>query len=84
LTPVYGATNFTLATVAAPEPTNVPLHVAVDGRALVCWPVEFPGYELLWSTNLGQTNWTLLAGVTNRWLEAPPLPPEKFYRLHKP
>ena len=84
LTPVYSATNFTLATVAAPEPTTVPLGVTVDGGALVCWPVEFPGYDLYWSTNLSQTNWTLLAGATNHWLEAPPLPRELFFRLHKP
>jgi hypothetical protein len=84
LMPAYGATNLTLATIAAPEPTSVPLRVTVDGGALVCWPSEFSGYELLWSTNVSATNWTLLPGVTNRWLEPPPLAREKFYRLHKP
>ncbi|MBE0539811.1 MAG: hypothetical protein IH623_00290 [Verrucomicrobia bacterium] len=84
LVPVYSATSFNLNTVAAPEPEGVPLHVVVDGGALVAWPVEFTGYQLYWSTNLAQTNWTLLPGATNRWLEFPPLPPAKFYRLHKP
>jgi hypothetical protein len=84
LVPVYSATSFNLNTVAAPEPEGVPLHVVVDGGALVAWPVEFTGYELYWSTNLGGTNWTLIPGATNRWLEFPPLPPAKFYRLHKP
>jgi hypothetical protein len=84
LTPGYGATSFTLATIAAPEPTTVPLRVTVDDGALVCWPVEFPGCELYWSTNLSQTNWTVIAGATNRWLESAPLAREKFFRLHKP
>jgi hypothetical protein len=84
LTPVYGATIFTLATVAAPEPATVPLRVTVDDGALVCWPVEFPGYELYWSTNLSLTNWTLIPGAANRHLESPPLPREKFFRLMRP
>ena len=84
LTPVYSATSLTLATIAAPEPTAVPLRVTVEGSALVCWPVEFPGYELYWSPNLSQTNWTLLPGVTNHFLEASPLAREKFFRLQKP
>lgn len=84
LTPVYSATTLTLATIAALEPTTVPLRVTVDGDALVCWPVEFPGYELYWSTNLSQTNWTRLPGTTNRWIESAPLAREKFFRLKAP
>jgi hypothetical protein len=84
LEPVYSATNFTLAPVAAPEPTIVPLRMTVDVGAIVCWPVEFPGYELYWSTNLSQTNWTVISCASNRWIDTPPLPREKFYRLHKP
>jgi hypothetical protein len=83
LEPVYASASFTLATVAAPEPTTVPLRVTVDGAALVSWPVEFSGYELYWSTNLSQTNWTLIPGITNRSLESPPLPREKFFRLRE-
>lgn len=83
LTPVYGATTLTLAAVAAPEPTSVPLRVTVDGGTLVCWPVEFPGHRLYWTTNLSFTNWTLISGSTDRWLESPPLAREKFFRLHK-
>ncbi len=83
LTPVYSATSLTLATVAEPEPTIVPLRVAVDGNAMVCWPVEFAGYELYGSTRLSETNWTLLPSVTNRWLEPSPVG-EKFFRLRKP
>lgn len=81
LTTTYGTTSVTLATVAAPEPTSLPFRITVDGGALVCWPVEFSGYELYWSTNFSETNWTLLPGATNRWLESPPLAPEKFFRL---
>jgi hypothetical protein len=84
LAPVYSASSLTLNTVAAPEPASVPLRVTVDGSALVCWPLELPGYELYWSTNLSQTNWTLLPDATNHFLEAPPLALEKFFRLHKP
>lgn len=83
LTPIYGATDLTLATIAAPEPTSVPLRVTVDGGALVCWPAEFSGYELLWATNVSAAHWTPLPGMTNRWLEPPPLAREKFYRLHR-
>jgi hypothetical protein len=84
LTPVYSATSLTLATSTAPEPTAVPLRVTVEGGALVCWPVEFSGYELYWSTNLSRTNWTLLPDATNHFLESPPLAREKFFRLRKP
>ena len=84
LTPIYSTTNLTLATITAPDPTNVPLRVTVDAAALICWPVEFPGGELYWNTNLAQTNWTLLANVTNRWIEAPPLAREKFFKLVQP
>lgn len=84
LTPVYSATSLTLATVAAPEPTAIPLRVAVDDGAIVCWPVEFSGYELYCATNLGHANWTQLPGVTNRYLETPPLAREKYFRLRKP
>ena len=84
LTPVYAPTSLTLSTIAAPEPTEVPLKVIVeDGSALIAWPLEFTSYALYWSTNLSQTNWTLLSGVTNRYLESPPLAPEKFFQLHK-
>lgn len=83
LAPVYTATALTLVTIAAPDPTNVPLRVAVDGGALVSWPVEFPGFELYWSTNLSFTNWTLIPNITNRYLEVPPLPPEKYFLLRK-
>jgi hypothetical protein len=53
----------------------------VDGDALISWPAEFTGYELYWSTNLPGTNWTLIPGATNRWIEAQPLAREKFFRL---
>lgn len=84
LTPVYSATGLTLATVAAPEPASVPLGVAVDNGAIVCWPVEFLGCELYYSTNLSHSNWTHLPGVTNRYLEAPPLAQQKYFRLREP
>jgi hypothetical protein len=84
LTPLYAPTSLTLSAVAAPEPTEIPLSVTVkEGSALVAWPLEFTGYELYWSTNLSQTNWTLLPSVTNRWIESPPLAPEKFFKLEE-
>jgi hypothetical protein len=81
LLPVYGTASFALATSAAPEPDAVPLRATVDGDALICWPREFTGYELGWSTNLSETNWTRVSGVTNRHLETAPLSPGKFFRL---
>jgi hypothetical protein len=42
------------------------------------------GYQLYYNTNLNQTNWTLIPGVTNRYLEPRPLPPEKYFRLSMP
>ncbi len=84
LLPLYSSTNLVLATIAAPEPTDVPLRVAVDGAALICWPAEFPGCELFWSTNLGQPGWVLIPGLTNRYFEFPPLAREKFFRLRQP
>lgn len=83
LEPLYSAHGLTLTTVSAPEPTQVPLRISVDGGALVCWPAEFSDYELYWSTNLNLSSWTLLPGVTNRFLEAPPLAKEKFFLLQK-
>jgi hypothetical protein len=83
LEPVYGASGLTLATVAAPEPSTIPLKLTVDDSALICWPEEFSGYELYGSTNLSSSSWMLLPGITNRFLEAPPLPREKFYQLRK-
>ena len=76
--------HLTLATAAAPDPTTVPTRVTVDGGALVCWPAEFPGGELYWSTNLGLTNWTLLPEVTNHFREPPPPVREEFFRLRGP
>lgn len=80
LTPVYGSSAVTLLTVAAPEPERVPFLVTVDSAALACWPVEFQGYELYWSTNLMEADWRFLT-ATNRYLELPPLPREKFFLL---
>ncbi len=81
---LYSRTNLDLVAIVAPEPDTVPLRVVVDGSALVCWPAEFAGYELYWCTNLTHSNWTLVSGATNRYLEPPPLAHEKFFRLHKP
>ena len=82
LEPIYTATSLTLSAVAASEPTSVPLRAVVDDSgALVHWPLEFSGYGLYWSTNLSRTNWIFISSTTNRYLEAPPLPSEKFFRL---
>jgi hypothetical protein len=83
LEPEWSATALTLVTVAAPDPTNIPVRVTVEGEALVCWPSEFGNYQLYANTNLTTTNWTLLPGVTNRFVDRP-LAPEKFFRVTKP
>ncbi len=83
LVPVYTTTNLSLATLAAPDPIYPPLRLSLENGSLVCWPVEFTGYQLYFSTNLAQANWTLLPEATNRWFELPPLPPEKFFRLRE-
>jgi hypothetical protein len=80
----FGPTNLALVTVTAPDPTNVvPRVTAQWPSAIVCWPAEFVGYGLACSTNLSTTNWTVLPGVTNRYVETPMMP-EKFFRLWKP
>jgi hypothetical protein len=84
LATLYDATSLTLTTLTAPEPAIIPLRVAAEDSALVCWPAEFVGYQLYYNTNLNQTNWTLIPGVTNRYLEPRPLPPEKYFRLSMP
>ncbi len=83
LLPLYGATALTLATVAAPDPTNVSLKVAFGDAALVCWPAEFTGWSLYWNTNLTFTNWHLVPEATHRFVDTDGAP-EKFYRLQRP
>lgn len=82
LVPAYRPTTVALTTLAAPDPTTVPLSVTVqDGSALVCWPLEFTGFDLFCSSNLNRGDWTLVAGATNRLLAPPPLPAEQYFRL---
>lgn len=82
LEPAYTATSVVLATVAAPEPTEVPLGIASeDGTVMVAWPLEFTGYSLYSKTNLLESGWTPVSGSGNQYLELPPLPPTKFFRL---
>lgn len=77
----YSATNLSLVTVTLPDPTNPPVRLAAEyPAAVLCWPAEFTGWQLLASTNLATTNWVIVPGVTNRYLESP-MVPEKFFRL---
>jgi hypothetical protein len=85
LIPQYSRTSLRLVTVSAPEPVGVPFRVTVEnGAALVTWPSEFEGYNLYYTTGLNPVIWTLLPGIANRYLEPPPLPPEKYFLLSKP
>jgi hypothetical protein len=80
----YSTTNLTLVTVTLPDPTNgVPRVTAQYPSALVCWPAEFVGYGLAFTTNLNFPTWTPLPGVTNRYYETP-MVSEKFFRLWQP
>lgn len=83
LLPVYGASNFTLATVGAPDPTNVSLSIGFEDVALVCWPAEFTGWSLYWNTNLSSNGWQLVPGARCLFADTNVVA-EKFYRLHKP
>ena len=85
LTPEYGPTSLTLLTVSAPQPPDVPVRLTVeDGVAVVAWPSEFEGCILYYTTNLNSVSWTLVPGVTNHYLNLPPLSPEKYFRVLKP
>lgn len=80
----FSATNLSLVTVTMPDPTNPPVRLTAEGAmSLYCWPAEFTGWQLLASTNVAATNWPVVPGVTNRYLEAP-MVREKFFRLRKP
>jgi hypothetical protein len=80
----YTVTNLTLVTINQPDPTIPPFQITADyPTALVCWPAEFTGWQLLANTGLTTTNWTILPGVTNRYLETP-LVAEKYFRLSQP
>ena len=81
---VFAATNLTLVTVALPDPTAPPFRLAADyPTALVCWPAEFTGWQLLANTSAATTNWAVVPGVTNRYLETP-MAAEKYFRLRHP
>jgi hypothetical protein len=80
----YGSTNLSLVTVSLPDPTNVAPRITVEyPAALICWPTEFTGYSLWASTNLNFTNWTVIPGITNRFLDTPMLR-ERYFRLRQP
>jgi len=82
LTTLYAPTSLSLISAAAPDPAGVSLTVAIDKQVLVCWPAEFGSNQLYFSTNLNQTDWTLISGPTNRYLETPSVP-EKYFRLRQ-
>ncbi|MBP8259644.1 MAG: hypothetical protein KA118_08265, partial [Verrucomicrobia bacterium] len=80
----YSATNLALATVAMPDPADPPIRVAAqDGSAIVCWPAEFVGCQLYWSTNIVAPVWTPLPDITHRYIETP-MVPHKFFHLREP
>jgi len=81
LIPFYSQTNLMLNTVNMPDPVGPNLSIAKDGgRAVICWPMEFEGYDLYFKTNLSAGNWLPVSDSTNRHFEAPQ-GPEKYFRL---
>lgn len=65
--------------------TSLTLAIAPDGgNIVVAWPTEFTGFDLYCKTNLLEAGWTFIPGITNRWIDLPPLAQQKFYRLYKP
>jgi hypothetical protein len=80
----YQATNTTLSAQSLPDPTGAVLNISQDNQVIVCWPREFPGFNLQSNTNLIGTNWVAIStGATNRYLELP-IAPAKFFRLIDP
>ena len=79
---VYSPTNVVLATISAADPTNFSLTTVVDGQTFALgWPSEFTGYYLVTKTNLEDSTWTFVPGVTNFYSETPMTSPHKFFRL---
>jgi hypothetical protein len=74
--------NLVLTTVAAPDPTGPFLSIATEGRSLICWPPEFEGYGLYFSTNLNTGSWSLIPNATNPHWDVS-LDPQKFFQLIK-
>ena len=82
INPVYSPTNLVLTTIAATDPTNFSLSAAVQGQTFaLAWPSEFGGYDLETKTNLEDSTWTSVLGVTNFYSETPMTSPHKFFRL---
>jgi hypothetical protein len=82
INPVYSPTNVVLATISAADPTNFSLTTVVDGQTFaLAWPSEFTGYYLVTKTNLEDSTWTFVPGVTNFYSETPMTSPHKFFRL---
>jgi hypothetical protein len=84
---VYTSSDLTLNTIAAPDPDagDIPFGIASDGSVLmVSWPKEFTGYDLQSKTNLNQSEWELMPGVTNCYMGYPPFLPSRFFRLTTP
>jgi hypothetical protein len=82
INPVYSPTNLVLTTIAATDPTALPLSAVVRGQTFaLAWPSEFGNYNLYVKTNLEDLNWTSVPGVTNFYMETPMTSPHKFFRL---
>ena len=82
---VYSPTSLVLMTISAADPTNISLSAAVQGQTFaLAWPSEFTGYDLEMKTNLEDSTWTFVPGVTNFYSETPMTSPHKFFRLFKP
>ena len=82
INPVYSPTNVMLTAIAAADPTNFSLSAAVQGQTFaLAWPSEFGGYDLETKTNLEDSTWTSVPGVTNFYAETPMTSPQKFFRL---
>jgi hypothetical protein len=78
------STNVVLTAISAPDPTQPTLNIAKSDQVLVCWPSEFVDYSLRSNTDLGTTSWTVVPGVTNRFLENPTAEAKFFDLLKQP
>jgi hypothetical protein len=81
LIPTYSQTNLVLDAVAMPDPMGPSLSIAKEGDAsVICWPMEFGGYNLYFKTNLNIGNWLPAPDSTNRHFETTQ-GSEKYFRL---
>jgi hypothetical protein len=85
LTPGFTKTDLTLKTIRIPTSGELNLlSYFLPGSLLVCWPIEFTGYNLYVTTNLTSPVWTPLpvAGTNNTVV--PATLPMQYFRAGNP